>query len=175
MNLAAELQDYLDAQASRNAARNSQRLARDAFIQTQFPLLNALLLDLIAAASGQHALLAIAATPMVESVTGRSFSTLNKTAISVTATLDGTAQTVAFTPRLEFREEGQFGAVDCTLDFSYAPRRSRRDALAAGLLTNGVQMKGTTSAFLMWPSADGLIEASVGLFENALAAFLLRG
>ena len=117
---------------------------------------------------------AIAATPLVETVAGRSFATLDKTAVRVTAALTGGAQSVAFTPRLDFREPGQFGAVDCTIDFSYQPRRSRSDAVAAQLLAGGVQMKGTSSAHLVFAASGGPIELTAGLIESALVALLLR-
>jgi len=175
MSLAVQLQDYLDSQAARAAARQAERLSRDAFIQAQFPVLNARLLELVTDAAGQHSRLMLATTPLVENVIGRSFTTLNETAIRVTTTLGGAPQTVAFTPRLEFRGVDQFGAVDCTIDFAYAPRRSRRDAMAASLLAYGVQMNGTASAHLMLTTAGGPVEASVSAFENALAALLLRG
>jgi hypothetical protein len=175
MSLAVQLQDYLDSQAARATARQADRLSRDAFIQAQFPVLNARLLELLTDAVGQHSRLAIATTPVVENVIGRSFTTLNETAVRVTATLEGAAQTVAFTPRLEFRGSDQFGAVDCTVDFAFAPRRSRRDAIAASLLAYGVQMIGTTSAHLMLTTAQGPVEAGVSAFESALVALLLRG
>jgi hypothetical protein len=175
MSLAFQLQDYLDSQAARAAARQAERLSRDAFIQAQFPVLNTRLLELLAEAVGEHSRLAIATTPLVENVIGRSFATLGKTVIRVTATLGAGAQTVTFTPRLEFRETDQFGAVDCTIDFAYAPRRSRRDAVAASLLAHGLQLKGTASAHLIVASAGGPVEAGVSFFESALAALLLRG
>jgi hypothetical protein len=174
MTLAARLQDFLDASAARDAARQAARLERDAFILAQFPLLNARLLELVADAVGLHSRLAIATTPMVETVVARSFTTLNKTAVRVAATLTGGPQSVAFTPRLDFREPDQFGAVDCTIDFSYRPRRSRSDALAAQLLAGGVQMKGKTSAHLMFAAAGGPVELTPGLIESALVALLLR-
>ena len=175
MSLAVQLQDYLDLQAARTAARQAERLLRDAFIQAQFPVLNARLLGLITDAVGQHSRLAIATTPIVENVIGRSFTTLGKTAIRVTATLGSAVQTVAFMPRLEFRAIDQFGAIDCAIDFAYAPRRSRRDAIAASLLAYGVQMNGATSAHLILTSAGGPVEVSVSTFESALSALLLRG
>lgn len=175
MTLAAQLQEYLDFRAARDAARQAARLDRDAFILAQFPLLNARLLAIVTDAVGLHSRLAITTTPLVETVVGRSFASLNKTAVRIAATLDGAVQTVSFTPRLDFAEPDQFGAVDCALDFSYRPRRSRSDAIAARLLASGVRMKGTTSAHLMLAAADGSAELSPGLIESALVALLLRG
>jgi hypothetical protein len=174
MTLAARLQDYLDARAARDAARQAARLERDAFIQAQFPLLNASLITMIEDAVGLHSRLAISTAPMVETVVARSFTTLNKTAVRVSATLTGGAQSVAFTPRLDFREPDQFGAVDCTVDFDYRPRRSRKDAIAVQLLAGGVQMKGTSSAHLMFAAGGGPVELTPGLIESALGALLLR-
>jgi hypothetical protein len=174
MTLAAQLQDFLDARAARDAARQAQRLERDAFIQAQFPLLNARLIELIGEAVGLHSRLAVSTAPMVETVVGRSFESLNKTAVSVAATVEGTAQSVALTPRLDFREPDQFGALDCAIDFSYRPRRSRKDAVAAALLAGGVQMKGTTSAHLMLAARGAPVELSPALLEAAFAALLLR-
>lgn len=174
MTLAARLQDYLDFRAARDAARQAERLERDAFILAQFPLLNTRLANLVSDAVGLHSRLAVTAVPMVEAVVGRSFATLPKNAVRVAASLGGAARTVTFTPRLEFREPGQFGAVDCTLDFSYRPRRSRADEIAVRLLAHGVQMTGTASAHLMFETATGPVELVPGLIESALAALLLR-
>jgi hypothetical protein len=174
MTLAAQLQDYLDARAARDAARQAQRLERDAFIQAQFPVLNARLIELLGDAVGLHSRLAVSTTPMVETVVGRSFATLNKSSVRVAAALNGAAQSVSFTPRLDFSQAEQFGAVDCTVDFDYRPRRSRKDALAAELLAGGVQMIGRTSAHLMFQGSGGPVELSPGLLEAALVAMLLR-
>jgi hypothetical protein len=174
MTLAAQLQDYLDARAARTAARQSARLERDAFILAQFPLLNARLVAMVGDAVGLHSRLATSTTALVEPVVGRSFASLNKTAAHVGASLDGTTQTVSFTPRLDFTELDQFGAVECAIDFSYRPRRSRRDEVAVRLLAHGVQMRGTSSAHLMFPASDGPLELSPGLLESALVALLLR-
>jgi hypothetical protein len=174
MTLAAQVQGFLEARAAREAARVLARAERDAFILAQFPLLNARLVDLVSEAVGLHSRLAITVVPMVETVVGRTFATLPKTAVRVAASLGAATQTVSFTPRLEFRAPGQFGAVDCTLDFAYRPRRSRADEIARRLLAPGVQMTGTASAHLMLETADGPIELSPGHIESALVAFLLR-
>ena len=174
MTLAAQLQDFLDGRAARDAARQAARLERDAFILAQFPILNARLLELVSDAVGLHSRLAIAAVAMVETVTGRSFVSLPKNAVRVAASLGAATQTVTFTPRLDFREPGQFGAVDCTLDFDYRPRRSRNDLLATRLLAQGMQMTGAASAHLMLETAGGPVELSPGLIESALVALLLR-
>jgi hypothetical protein len=174
MTLAFQLQDYLDARAARDAARQAQRLERDAFIQAQFPLLNDRLIELVEEAVGLHSRLAVSTTPMVETVVGRSFATLDKSSVRVAATLNGVAQSVSFTPRLDFSQADQFGAVDCAIDFGYQPRRARRDALAARLLAGGVQMIGKTSAHLMFQGSAGPVELAPGLLEAALVALLLR-
>jgi hypothetical protein len=174
MTLAARLQEHLEARAALEAARQAARAERDAFILVQFPLLNARLLELVAEAVGLHSRIAIGAVPTVEPVVGRSFTTLARTAVHVAATLDGVVRTVSLTPRLDFTEPDQFGAVDCSLDFTYRARRSRGDALAASLLAHGVQMKGSASAHLVLQAAAGPVELGAGLLESALAALLLR-
>jgi hypothetical protein len=84
------------------------------------------------------------------------------------------ARIVSLTPRLDLTGPDQFGAIDCSLDFTYRPRRSRGDALAASLLAHGVHMNGTASAHLMFQAANGPVELGAGLMESALAALLLR-
>jgi hypothetical protein len=175
MTLAARLDGYLASRAQRDAAAASARTARDAFIQAQFALLNQRLIDLVAAAVGTHSRLTLAETALTEAVTGRSFTSLAKTALEVRADLDGGLQTIAFTPRLAFGNEAQFGAIACTASFPFTPRARSADRLAALLLAEKLQMRGTGTAALMLAAPDGFIEAGSTLFEEALAALLLRG
>jgi hypothetical protein len=175
MTLAARLDGYLTRRAQREAAATAARATRDAFIQAQFPLLNQRLIDLVTAAVGQHSRLTLAATALTETVTGRSFASLAKTALEVRADLDGGLQTIAFTPRLAFGDEAQFGVVACTASFAFTPRARNADRMAALLLAEKLQMRGTGVAALMLAAPDGFIEAGATLFEEALAALLLRG
>jgi hypothetical protein len=174
MTLAARLQDYLGARAARETERQAARLARDTFILAQFPLLNARLAGLVSEAVGLHSRLAVTHVAMVETVVGRTFAALPKNAVRVAAALDGVPRTVIFTPRLEFGAPGQFGAVDCTLDFAYRPRRSRADDLARRLLEGALRMSGTASAHLMLHAGGDPVELAPGHIESALAALLLR-
>lgn len=175
MSLATQLESFVTAQQAKDAARQVERAARDAFIQAQFPLLNARLLELVASTVGLHSRLAITTLPLIETVTGRSFATLNKTAVTVTAQVGLAPASVSFTPRLDFRLPGQFGAIDCSIDFVFRPRQSRAEQRAARLLANGVQMQGKTAAFLMVDEPGGRVELSAAFVESTLAALLLRG
>lgn len=175
MTLATRLDGYLARRAQRDAAAASARTARDTFIQAQFPLLNQRLIDLVTAAVGTHSRLTLAETALTEAVTGRSFNSLAKTALEVRADLDGGLQTIAFTPRLAFGDEAQFGVVACTASFPFTPRARSADRLAALLLAEKLQMRGTQTAALMLAAPDGFLEVGATLIEEALAALLLRG
>lgn len=170
MTLAARVQGYLEARAAREAERQAARLERDTFILARFPLLNARLAELAREAVGLHTRLSVTEVPMVETVVGRTFATLPKNALRIAAALGAATQAVTFTPRLEFRGPDQFGAVGCSLDFVYRPRRSRQNELARRLLDPGMHMTGTASAHLML----GTLEVSPSLLESALVAFLLK-
>lgn len=174
MTLATQMVEFLDTRAAIAAARAAERATRDAFIVAQFPVLNALLEELIRSAVGLHSRLIVTATPQTLAVTGRSFASLPQQIVNVAATIDTTTVNLTFTPTLEFRATDQFGRIDCVADFDAALRRSRAAAIAQSLLTDGIQMRGTTSAHLVISIAGAWTELSASHLEDASVALLLR-
>ena len=174
MSIAALIPSVLARRQARAAERAAGRAARDAFIQAQFALLGAHFDALLREALGLHSGFTLTVTPVSYAVQNRSFTVLNLDTWSVVAQFNGTPQTVAFAPRLDFREADQFGLVECTLDFPWAPLRSRADAVAAALLERGVQLRGKDTASLLLPLPGGPEELAAAHLEDALRAWWLR-
>ena len=174
MTLATQLGEFLDSRTSLAAARTRERAARDAFIQAQFPLLNAVLVERITAAVGLHSRLALSTTVQTLAVTGRSFATLPQRVVTVAATVDVTPLRVTFTPTLDFRYPDQFGRVECVADFDATLRRSRAAAVAQSLLSEGIQMRGAFTAHLLVLIEGNWIELSPSHLVDACAALMLR-
>jgi hypothetical protein len=174
VTLATKMVEFLDQRAARDASRAAARAARDTFIQTQFPLLNARLIDLLRIAVGLHSQVTVTTTTQTLQVTGHLFATLPQTVATVSATIDTQVSRVTFAPVLDFRAMDRFGLVGCAPDFEATPRRSRAGTLASHLLQEGIEMRGTTSAHLL-VSPEGLrVELSVSHLEDALAALFFR-
>ena len=174
MAIAQAIPAVLAARAAKAAARDADRLARDAFIQPQFALMAARFEATLADALGLHSQIHVSVTLATDPVQGRSFATLNKRIVSVQSTLTATPQTVTFTPQLDFREQDQYGLIACSLDFPYSPRNARIDTSAMALLGGGIQMRGTTLSRLMLTIDGALVELTSGLLEDAFTAWWLR-
>lgn len=152
MSIADDIPNVLAARAARQAQSNAERLARDAFIQAQFPLMAERFEALLQEALGVHAQLSVNVTPVMLSVQGRSFANLPIRVLRVRSTLAAEPQTVTFTPQLDFRGADQFGRLICTIDFNFAPRPHRNDLIALALLNQGIGFCGNTVARLQRPS-----------------------
>ena len=174
MSIAQAIPAVTAARAARAAERETARLARDAFIQPQFPLMAARFEQLLATALGLHTQIAVNVTPVVDAVQGRSFATLNKRVVSVRSTIGLAPQTVTFTPQLDFREQDQYGLIACTLDFAFSPGASRIDGVARALMAHGIQMRGSTVSSLMLPVDARLVELSARDLEDAFTAWWLK-
>jgi len=174
MSLAESIPQAQAARAARAAERNAQRAQRDAFIQAQFPLMVARFEDLLSEALGRHSSLQTLITPVVLPVQGRSFATLPTRVVQVRSLLTTTAQTVTFTPRLDFRLAHQFGLIECSLDFDYAPRPTRGDAAAVSILTDGIVLAGSAVAGVYVMRGDGVGELLASDLEAAFGAWWLR-
>ena len=174
MSIAEAIPTVTAARAARVAARDAERLARDTFIQSAFPLLSDRFEALLAEALGIHSQLLVTITPVVDAVQGRSFATLNKSVVDVRSTLRSTPQTVTFTPRLDFHEPDQFGLIACTLDFPFTARGARQDSIARALVARGIQMRGITVPSLMLPLGATVVEIGARDLEAAFTAWWLR-
>jgi hypothetical protein len=173
MSIADAIPDVVGARTARDAARVAERAARDAFIVPELAALSSRFEELLAEALGFHARIAVAVTTVVVPVQGRTFATLTTRVVRAQSTLTPVAQTVTFTPQLDFREPDQFGRIACELDFAYRPRRSRRDSVAGSLLERGIQMRGTTVGALLLATTDGLEQLTARHLEDAFTAWWL--
>lgn len=174
MTLATRLVEFLDSRAALTAARVADGAARDAFIVTQFPVLNARLEGQVRSAVGSHSRLTVTVTPQVLAVTGRTFATLPQRVIMLGAVVDTTPLNLTFTPLLDFTRPGQFGRIECVASFDANLRRSRAAGLARDLLGEGIRMQGTASAHLLLSVSGSWTELAVSHLEDAFAALLLR-
>ncbi|HEY0502497.1 MAG TPA: hypothetical protein VGD42_03290 [Lysobacter sp.] len=174
MTVAAQIAPTLAARQARADARAAERVERDAFIVAQFAVLCAHFDELLRTALGIDARVAVTVTPVTYNVQGRSFATLTVDTWAVRASFNGAPQTVTFTPRLDFRELDQFGVIECALDFSYAPARSRGDRTAQVLLKHGIQLRGKTLANLLLPSATSARNLGADDLEDAFVVWWLR-
>jgi len=174
MTLATQLVEFLDNRAALSAARAAERVARDAFIVAQFPLMNNLLASQIMAAVGSHSRLVVTSTVQTLVVSGRSFASLPQPVVNLVATVDTVPLTITFTPDLDFRFTDQFGRITCAASFDAKLRRSRAAAIARTLLDDGIQMRGTSSASLLILIDGAWVELSLSHLQDAFAALLLR-
>lgn len=176
MTIAALIDPVLARRQARAVARNAERAARDVFIQAQFAVLGTLFETLLREALGLHSGFTLTVSPLIYAVQNRSFNTLNVNTWSAAATFNGAPpQTVSFAPRLDFREPDQFGLIECSLDFPYAPLRSRADLTARALLERGIRLVGKTSASLLLPLApDRVVELNARDLEDAFGVWWLR-
>lgn len=174
MTIASHIAPTLAARAAKAASRDAERQARDAFIVAQFAALGASFDALLRAALGVDARLQVTVAPLTYAVQGRSFATLTVDTWIVRASFNAVAQTVVFTPRLDFRQPDQFGLVECALDFDYRPARNRGDLVAQALLDPGVLMSGKTVGALRLPLAKGTAPLGADALEAAFAAWWLR-
>jgi len=174
MTIAAQIGPVLASRQAKAAARDAERAARDLFIQAQFAVLETRFDALLREALGLHSLCTLAVAPVSYAVQNRTFTTLNLHTWSVTATFNDAPQTATFAPRLDFREPDQFGLVECTIDFPYAPLRSRADTTAQALVERGVQLRGKTFASLLLPLPDGPVELRAADLEDAFSVWCLR-
>lgn len=167
----ATVRSRIDA---RVAAAQSERAARDAFIQAEFEQLAADFAAQVGAVCGTHPRLAVVTTSETTPVINRSFATLTNTLVDVTSTLYGPTETVRFTPRLDFTLPGQFGRIEATLNgLSDAVLRGL-DERSHSLVTRGIVMRGATSSGLFVATANGLIPLEAAALETALAQLFIR-
>lgn len=177
MSIADDIPNAMAARAARQAQLNAERLARDAFIQAQFPLMAQRFEELLQDALGVHSQLSVQVTAVTLPVQGRSFAGLPIRVVRVRSTLAADAQTVTFTPQLDFRGADQFGRLICSIDFNFAPRPNRNDLVALALLNQGIVFCGSTVARLQRPSLPsdrGDKDLSSTDLEAAFSAWWLR-
>lgn len=174
MSLAQRVEDYLGTRAAVAARRETERLARDAFILGAFPLLNQRFGELLLEAVGSHARLGIIQTNQTLLVNGRSFPSLPQPLRTVSALIDAVPLTLNFNPVLDFRFTDQFGLIQCVAGAEITTRRSMGGKLLRHLLEGGIQMRGSTSAHLLISPDGEWIELAASHLELALAECFLR-
>lgn len=174
MSLAQRIEGYLGTRAAVAARREAERLARDAFIQGAFPLLNQRFGELLLEALGSHARLSVTQTNQILLVNGRSFPSLPQPVRTVSALIDVTPLSLGFTPVLDFRFTDQFGLIQCVAGAEITPRRSIGGRLLRHLLEAGIQLRGSTTAHLLIAPEGEWIELAASHLELALAEYFLR-
>jgi hypothetical protein len=174
MSLAQRVNDFLTTRAAVAAGRLAERSARDAFIQTAFPLLNQRFGQVLEDAVGSHARLNITTSNQTLTVIGRSFPSLPQPVRSVSALIDAVPVTLQWTPVLDFRMSDQFGLIQCMPGAPVTPRYSQGGKLLRYLLEHGIVMRGRSSAHLLIAPEGEWIELGASHLELALAECFLR-
>jgi hypothetical protein len=174
MSIAQHISPTLTSREARAAAIAAERAERDVFIVTQFATLCVQFDALLREALGIDSRLQITVLPRVYTVQGRSFPTLAVDTWAASATFNGTPQTVSFTPVLDFRQPDQFGLIECTLDFDYAPARSFGDRCALALLESGVALCGKSHASLLFSVDGASSDLRASDLEAAFSVWWLR-
>lgn len=171
--LATKFQETL-AKLQADAVARQQALAqRDAFIQAQFPVLDAAFSAMVSRVCGSHPRLAVIKTAVTDTVTNHTFTTLSKTVIEVRSTLYGPLEVVTFTPALEAIAPDQFAVIRATTAGLTVTGEGFASALKS-LLDRGVLMRGKTSAGLVLAKGDGFEPLTDALLESFLAALFIR-
>jgi len=172
--LSALFQQELTRLAQRASDVQAQRGARDAFIQAQFPLLDAAFATLVDTIAGAEAHLTVTHTPATDSFTNHAFVTLAKTITNVKSTLYGTAENVLFTPSLESIVRDEFAVIRITTDGLPEVATENVAPVFAAILQRGILMRGSTAASLVAPDGDNFIPLTPDLLEGFLAALFIR-
>ncbi len=172
--LADKFQEVVDALEAKAAERQQASAARDAFIATNFPLLDQAFSDMVSAATGSHPRLAVVKTMVTETFTGRGFATLNKTVIDVRSTLYGPIELLRFTPALESVDVDQFGVIRIESQGLQVNLTGDDTELSSSMLQRGILMRGTESADLVVSKTNGFETLTADLLEELLAAVFIR-
>ena len=161
--------------ASRSAAVQQQRDARDAFIQAQFPLGDAAFSSLVDATVGLDSHLTVTHTTVTDHFTNHTVGTLDKTITVVQSTLYGAPEQLTFTPLLEAIAPDQFGVVKISSDG--LPDSVIADPGAevfSAMLSRGILMRGKTTFALVVPDGGNFTSLTTDLLEGFLAALFIR-
>jgi hypothetical protein len=174
--LSDQFREEIARRAARKQSTHQQRAQRDAFIQTQWPLMDKAFADLVDATVGTEAHLSMTHTPATDNFTNHSFVTLDKTITAVRSTLNLSPETVTFTPFLETIEPDQFGVIRIQGDgLPYSILADRGAAVFAGMLKRGILMRGKTQSSLVVPDGANFLDLNAELLEGFLSALFLRG
>jgi hypothetical protein len=169
--LAARFQDAVAKRLTATDRTQQVRADRDAFIQAQFPLLDAAFSTMMDVAVGTDPRLAIVSTPAIETFTNHTFASLAKTVIEVRSTLYGPTESVRFTPALQSIYPDQFAVIrvrtDGVPDLTANP-------LVKAIQDRGILMRGSTSASLVIPIGDNFATLTALLLEDYLATLFIR-
>lgn len=109
--LAERFDEVLKKRAEETAQQARSRATRDQFVKTKFGELDTAFASMVEAVIGNHSKLVLVKTLLTDTITTRTFPSLDKTVIELRSTLNGPVEKVVFTPALEFATEGQFGVI----------------------------------------------------------------
>jgi hypothetical protein len=172
--LSTLFQQELSRLAQRATNVQAQRAARDAFIQAQFPLLDAAFAAMVDSTVGSEAHLTVTHTPATDTFTNHSFASLNKTITNVQSILYGTQENVIFTPFLESIEPDEFAVIRIATDGLPDAATENLDSFFGEVLGRGILMRGKTTASLVVPDGGNFSPLTPGLLEGFLAALFIR-
>lgn len=173
--LSGLFQQELTRLAQRAADVKAQRATRDAFIQTEFPLMDAAFATMVDTTVGSDPHLAVTHTPATDTFTNHTFVTLNKTITNVQSTLYGNPENVLFTPSLESIEPDEFAVIHIATDgLPEVATENVGSPIFAAMLQRGVLMRGKTAASLVVPDAGNFTPLNADLLEGFLAALFIR-
>lgn len=171
--LATKFQEALDKLQADATSRQQASTQRDAFIQAQFPVLDAAFSAMVSRVCGTHPRLALVKTVVIDTVTNHTFATLTKTVIEVRSTLYGPLEVVTFTPALEAIAADQFAVIHATTEGLTATGEGWASSLKS-LLERGILMRGKTAASLVLAKGEGFEPLTDALLESFLAALFIR-
>jgi hypothetical protein len=150
------------------------RAVEDSLIESQFSVLNARFVTMVGVIAGQHTRLSVNTIPLVDTITTRSFTTLNKTVVEMRSTLYGPLERLTFTPALCFIERGQFGVI--RLDWEgAAPTAGLQGTALPRLLGRGVVMYGLPAGRLAVSDGTRFETLTAEVLEAALVALFIHG
>jgi hypothetical protein len=169
--LAARFQDVVAKRLTATDRTQQARADRDAFIQAQFPLLDAAFSAMVDVAVGTDPRLAIVRTPTTDTFTNHTFASLPKTVIEVRSTLYGPVESVRFTPALQSIYPDQFAVIQVRTDG--VPNLTANPSVR-GIQNRGILMRGSTSASLVISTDHAFTTLTAALLEEYLATLFIR-
>jgi len=152
------------------------RARRDAFIQAQFPILDAAFAQMVEAVTGSGPALKVVHTPATETITNHTFTTLTKTVTTIQSTLYGPQESLTFTPALESIDTDQFAIIKIAFDGPISSVGNVPNMqMYQTIQSRGILMRGSTSAHLVVP-VDGknFTELTPSILERFLAGIFIR-
>lgn len=174
--LSDRFQEELARRTAQAGGMQQMRAHRDAFIATQWPLMDAAFADLVDSTVGVEPHLSVTHTPATDDFTNHTFASLDKTITVVQSTLNDAPEKVTFTPFLESIVPDQFGVIKVTAE-GLPPYSASADPVTevfAGMLQRGILFRGKTTSSLVAPKLGNFVDLTADLLERFLAALFIR-